>query len=70
MASIATDVVAPPVTARALNSLRRWWIKVNLPNHDSDLSQMEWTALNKRYVAAGGTTEEFERLVEIHVLES
>lgn len=52
-----------------LGALRRWWIEINLPGQDADLSVDEWDELAQRYVAAGGTIEHFEALIERTVAE-
>lgn len=48
---------------------RRWRIRVSLPVHDSDLSPDEWTALEKRWIDAGGDPEQFENIIEREVLD-
>lgn len=65
------EIPAPSAFSKArFGALRRWWIEINLPGRDADLSVDEWDALAKRYVAAGGTTEHFEALIEREVRES
>jgi hypothetical protein len=50
-------------------ALRRWWLEINLPACDSDLTVAQWDQLAERYVAAGGTLERFEALIEVNVRE-
>lgn len=51
-------------------ALRRWWIEVNLPRTDADLTVDEWDELGRRYVAAGGKAERFDALIEHRVKEA
>ncbi len=51
-------------------ALRRWWIEINFPARDADLTVGQWEELASRYIAAGGTAERFEALIEKGVRES
>lgn len=62
----ATSAVATPRFA----ALRRWWLEITLPGRDSDLTVTQWNELAERYIAAGGTIERFEALIEANVRES
>lgn len=60
----------PAVARPGLAALRRRWLEITLPGRDSDLTVAQWNELAERYVAAGGTLERFEALIEANVRES
>ena len=62
----ATSAVARP----RFPALRRWWLEISLPGRDSDLTVAQWNELVERYVAAGGSVERLEALIEANVRES
>ena len=63
----STHIARAAARKLRLAPLRCWWLEVNLPRRDSDLTVDEWNELANRYLAAGGTIERFEALVERNV---
>ena len=71
MAVHIEEISASPAIARpGLSALRRWWLEITLPARESDRTVTQWNELAERYVAAGGTIERFEALIEANVRES
>ena len=71
MAVHIEEIAAASAVCRPrFGALRRWWLEISLPGRDSDLTVAQWNELAERYVAAGGTAERFEALIEANVRES